>query len=280
MPLGATQSVELVQEPTEKVELFRTAGTLYLERSSNQAEAIKCFEQLLEYDATDTDAIGRLKQMYEKRRDWEKLIRAMQREVELLPADEQMARYAEMADLATQRLRKPDVCIELWQKVLEGDPVHSGRFDVGGFGVRTMAGVWQCTPGKFEYTYPGDEICTLIEGHISLVCEDGKTHEYFHPFEQQRLGAGLDLSTLWHLSGRSGQERYDEGVSLSAELIAHRHTPKTANSRPYQGVVPYGYHIDATLLARSPFVASAARNTAVITSTMVGAGALSMKKLA
>jgi len=116
------KKAELVQEPTEKVELFRTAGTLYLERSSNQAEAIKCFEQLLEYDATDTDAIERLKQMYEKRRDWEKLIRAMQREVELLPADQRMTRYAEMADLATQRLRKPDVCIELWQKVLEGEP--------------------------------------------------------------------------------------------------------------------------------------------------------------
>jgi len=63
-------------------------------------------------------------------------------------------------------------------KVLSGNPVHSGRFDLGGFGVRTMAGVWQCTPGSFEYTYPGDEICTLIEGRISVVDEDGRTHEY------------------------------------------------------------------------------------------------------
>ena len=37
-------------------------------------------------------------------------------------SDEQLLRYAEMAELATQRLRKPDVCIELWQNVLEGDP--------------------------------------------------------------------------------------------------------------------------------------------------------------
>ncbi len=115
------RKAELVQEPAEKVELFRTAGTLYLERSSNQAEAIKCFEHLLEYDVTDVDAIERLKQMYEKRRDWEKLIRTMQREVELLPEDDQLIRYSEMAELATQRLRKPAVCIELWQKVLRGD---------------------------------------------------------------------------------------------------------------------------------------------------------------
>ncbi|MBW2403630.1 MAG: tetratricopeptide repeat protein, partial [Deltaproteobacteria bacterium] len=116
------KKTELLQSSAQKVELFRQAGALYLERSSNQAEAIKCYEQLLEHDAQDVDAIERLKQMYEKRRDWEKLIRTMQREVDLLPEDDQLMRYAEMAELATQRLRKPDVCIELWQKVLQGDP--------------------------------------------------------------------------------------------------------------------------------------------------------------
>jgi uncharacterized cupin superfamily protein len=62
--------------------------------------------------------------------------------------------------------------------VVEGTPTHSGRFDVGGFGMRTMIGVWECTPGKCEYTYPGDEMCTLIKGKIQLLCEDGKVHDY------------------------------------------------------------------------------------------------------
>ncbi|MBW2191371.1 MAG: hypothetical protein JRG93_17640, partial [Deltaproteobacteria bacterium] len=95
------KKTELLQSSAQKVELFRQAGALYLERSSNQAEAIKCYEQLLEHDAQDVDAIERLKQMYEKRRDWEKLIRTMQREVDLLPEDDQLMRYAEMAELAT-----------------------------------------------------------------------------------------------------------------------------------------------------------------------------------
>ena len=62
--------------------------------------------------------------------------------------------------------------------VLEGDPIHSGRFDVGNFCMRTMIGIWECTPGKFEYTCPGDEICTLLHGRIQLICEDGKVHDY------------------------------------------------------------------------------------------------------
>jgi tryptophan halogenase len=78
----------------------------------------------------------------------------------------------------------------------------------------------------------------------------GRPHEYFHPFEQQRLGRILDISSLWLLSGRGARERYDEGVSLSSALIRHGHGPKGPNSPAYQGVVPYGYHFDATLLAR------------------------------
>ena len=61
---------------------------------------------------------------------------------------------------------------------IEGNPVHTGRFDVGGFGMRTMIGVWECTPGKFEYTYPGDEMCTLTKGKIQLLCENGEIHNY------------------------------------------------------------------------------------------------------
>ena len=60
----------------------------------------------------------------------------------------------------------------------EGNPQHSGRFDQGGFGARTMVGVWECTEGKFEYTYPGDEICTLLEGHIRVTEKDGSVHEH------------------------------------------------------------------------------------------------------
>ena len=79
---------------------------------------------------------------------------------------------------------------------------------------------------------------------------DGVEHEYFHPFEHQASGEALDISSAWLLAERFKQERYDEGVCLSAEMIKNGKGPKTATSRQYQGVVPYGYHIDATLMAR------------------------------
>ncbi len=116
------RKAELVADPAERIDLYSQAGTLYIERSSNQAEAIKCFEAVLEIDRYNIEAITRLKEMYEKRRDWEHLIGVMQSEAELLDPDDRPLRYMEMAQLATERLRKPDVCIDLWQKVLDFDP--------------------------------------------------------------------------------------------------------------------------------------------------------------
>ena len=79
---------------------------------------------------------------------------------------------------------------------------------------------------------------------------DGKMHQYFHPFEHIQLGPGLDIASRWLISGRENQERFDQGASLSAHLIQHDHCPKTDSTRPYEGVVPYGYHLDATLMSR------------------------------
>src|SRR5690606_28398355 len=100
------------------------AGTLYVERSSNQAEAIKCCEAVLEISPHDLEAIERLKELYEKRRAWEPLDRLMGREAEQLEPADRAIRYVEMAELATQRLRKPEICIEMWELVLGAERGH------------------------------------------------------------------------------------------------------------------------------------------------------------
>ena len=117
---------ELVVDPQEKAELWAQAGRLYLERSSNQAEAIKCFAAVLELEPSNQEAIDRLKEMYEKRRDWERLIEVMKLEGEGFDPDARLGRLVEVAELATERLRKPAICIELWQNVLEQEGYHEG----------------------------------------------------------------------------------------------------------------------------------------------------------
>lgn len=113
---------ELLTDPAEKIALFAEAGRMYLERSSNQAEAIKCFQRVLDLDRTNVEALTHLKDMYEKRRDWERLVDVMRIETQLLDASDQRLRRIEIAKMATEKLRKPNVCIELWQDVLQVDP--------------------------------------------------------------------------------------------------------------------------------------------------------------
>ncbi|QDP01885.1 tryptophan halogenase family protein [Thalassotalea sp. PS06] len=79
---------------------------------------------------------------------------------------------------------------------------------------------------------------------------DGQIHQYYHPFEHQALGNILDISTSWLLRSRHLFERYDQGVSLSAHLMQENHCPKMPDSKPFEGITPYGYHLDASEMAR------------------------------
>ena len=112
-----------VVDDFEKVQVWSRIASLFLERFSNQAEAIKAYEQVIELDPQNAQAIEHLKGMYERRRDWDKLIDIYKREIDLLDDDvERGARYLEVAQLAATKLKRPNISMELWGKVLEYDP--------------------------------------------------------------------------------------------------------------------------------------------------------------
>ncbi len=111
-----------VESPAEKVALHLRVANLFLEKFSNQAEAIKSFETILELDPDNQDALTFLKQMYEKRRDWEKLVAVHQKEIEkVADVADRKARRIEVAKLASEKLKKPGISIELWRQVLTED---------------------------------------------------------------------------------------------------------------------------------------------------------------
>jgi golgin subfamily B member 1 len=116
----------VVTDPAEKVGLHLRVANLFLEKFSNQAEAIKSFETILELDPNNQDGLSFLKQMYEKRRDWEKLVAVHQREIEkIADADTRKVRRIEVAKLASEKLKKPSISIDLWRHVLSDDPENA-----------------------------------------------------------------------------------------------------------------------------------------------------------
>jgi tetratricopeptide (TPR) repeat protein len=117
---------EAVDDPAEKIDYYTKAADLYTGKFSNAAEAVKCYEAILALDAEHAQAIDFLRQSYEKRRDWEKLIGLMRREASALPEGGARAqKFLEIAKLATERVKKPETCIELWNEVIASDPENA-----------------------------------------------------------------------------------------------------------------------------------------------------------
>jgi len=117
------QLAGLVYDAEEKIELYSKAADLYVNKFANQAEAVKAYEAILAVDPNHEASIGYLRGMYEKRRDWEKLLGLERREAERLdPGPERAAKFLEIAKLATERVKKPEICIVLWQEVIDSDP--------------------------------------------------------------------------------------------------------------------------------------------------------------
>jgi tetratricopeptide (TPR) repeat protein len=119
-----TEKAERTEGTPNKVAIFLQIANLYLERFSNQAEAIKAFERVLDLDPHNQEAINHLLAVYEKRRDWEKLIRLKEAEVERTDPKERSAKVIEVAKMAATRVKKPEITTYWWEKVLEVEPTH------------------------------------------------------------------------------------------------------------------------------------------------------------
>ncbi|HEX2878858.1 MAG TPA: hypothetical protein VHO25_04910, partial [Polyangiaceae bacterium] len=113
---------DAVGDPAEKAQLYSAAAELYATKFMNQAEATKAYEAVIAVDPSNSTAVDYLRQAYEKRRDWEKLIQLRRAEAETASGDARHRIYKELADLATERVKKPELCLELWAVVLEYDP--------------------------------------------------------------------------------------------------------------------------------------------------------------
>ncbi|MEZ4362322.1 MAG: tetratricopeptide repeat protein [Kofleriaceae bacterium] len=119
-----TEKADRSPNASTKSAIFLQIANLYLERFSNQGEAIRAFERVLEIDPSDVAASTQLSALYEKRRDWEKLIGLREAEIERLPEPERAEKVIEVARLAATKVKKPDICMHWWEMVVRYDPAH------------------------------------------------------------------------------------------------------------------------------------------------------------
>ncbi|NVB84939.1 MAG: tetratricopeptide repeat protein [Kofleriaceae bacterium] len=118
------EKAERTVDGNQKVAIYLQVANLYLERFSNQAEAIKAFEKVLELDPNNLTAAEHLLAVYEKRRDWEKLIKLKEAEIERAPEEARAAKVIDVARMAQTKVKKPEICTYWWEKVVQYEPTH------------------------------------------------------------------------------------------------------------------------------------------------------------
>lgn len=102
----------------DRLTLLREVADIWSDRLGNAANAIGPLEQILAADPTNRDATTRLKEIYAKRRQWRQLIELLGTEAANLPAGDRIAKRAEMARIAAERLGDTRLAIELYNRVL------------------------------------------------------------------------------------------------------------------------------------------------------------------
>ena len=114
--------IAALDSDSDRVMAMRELAQLYLVRFSNQAEAIKLFEQIRELDESDEGAVASLEDLYDKRREWEKLIAIKRMLAERAFGNDERIKYLrDAADVAATKARKPELAVALWGEVLDCD---------------------------------------------------------------------------------------------------------------------------------------------------------------
>lgn len=119
------QKIGHTKEKSELIKLHRQVAQIMMERFSNSAEALKSYSAILELDTENREAIEQLKDIYEKRRDYENYLEIARREVALEANEEhRRKKFLELARFAADKIRRPSAAIGLWEDMLSLDSHH------------------------------------------------------------------------------------------------------------------------------------------------------------
>ena len=144
--IGVLQrTVDVSTEAQDKTQLLRRIAALWIEKFSNHNQAVKPLEELYAIDPADPDTVGKLRDIYGKRRSWRALLDLERKELERLktPA-ERRARLGEMAKLAADRLGDAREAIAIWNRVLEtAAPSGEGAGTHDGEALTMLAGLYE-----------------------------------------------------------------------------------------------------------------------------------------
>ncbi len=120
---------EVSPDLDEKTKLYRAAARRWLEQFSNFQNATEAYEALLKVAPRDPEAMERLNELYRKRRAWAQLFDLLSLQVGDLSGTQRVSVLWELAQLAADRLHRPEDATRLYRQLLELDETRVDAID-------------------------------------------------------------------------------------------------------------------------------------------------------
>jgi tetratricopeptide (TPR) repeat protein len=120
---------EVSPDIEEKTKLYRAAARRWLEQFSNFQNATEAYEALLKVAPRDPESMERLNELYRKRRAWSQLFDLLSLQVDDLTGPQRVSVLWELAQLAADRLHRPEDATRLYRQLLELDETRVDAID-------------------------------------------------------------------------------------------------------------------------------------------------------
>ncbi len=125
-----TRLAELEEYRGARAELYRVVARRWLEQFSNVQNAVDAYEKLFDIVPSDTEAVEKLKELYNKRRAYKPLFELLEKEASRMDAGPlRRDAWMEMAKLAAERLDRGAEATRLYKQVLEEDASAGAALD-------------------------------------------------------------------------------------------------------------------------------------------------------
>lgn len=120
------KKAELTYEPEARVRLYYQVGAIYENELGDVPSAIATYQQILELDPDDVDALGRLDTLYQETEKWPELLSVVQHMAELAPNPlEALVFQFRIAQLYDRKLEDVSRAIDLYRELLSEASDHA-----------------------------------------------------------------------------------------------------------------------------------------------------------
>lgn len=123
-----TKRVEITPDYTEKTYLQLWVGKVLETEIKSSERALSAYQKVLEFDDTNLDALNALSRLYEKRKEWEELLKVLDVLAPLTKEKEVEIRL-KMAEILETKVKDPERAIHAYEEVLNIEPTNSTALD-------------------------------------------------------------------------------------------------------------------------------------------------------